>query len=110
MAASGSAVLSDRDTLAATIAPVTGSAAEAMTRATRRAERIAAKLIASTTGAESLARQRPVTDEGLTAVQAAISTYREVGTPARAGGTCAIRAAARRRWVSAGGRYATPKG
>ena len=80
MAASGSAVLSDRDALAATIAPVTGSAAEAMTRETRRAERIAAKLMASTTGTDSSARQRPVTDEGLTAVQAAISTYREGGS------------------------------
>ena len=80
MAASGSAVLSDRDALAATIAPVTGSAAEAMTRETRRAERIAAKLMASTTGTESPARQRPVTDEGLTAMQAAISTYREGGS------------------------------
>jgi len=80
MGASGSAVLGDRDALAATIAPVTGSAAEAMTRETRRAERIAAKLMASTTGAESPARQRPVTDEGLTAVQAAISTYREGGS------------------------------
>ena len=80
MAASGSAVLSDRDALAATIAPVTGSAAEAMTRETRRAERIAAKLMASTTGTESPASQRPVTDEGLTAVQAAISTYREGGS------------------------------
>ena len=79
MAASGSAVLSDRDALAATIAPVAGSAAEAMTRETRRAERIAAKLMASTSGTESPARQRPVTDEGLTAAQAAISTYREGG-------------------------------
>ena len=79
VAASGSAVLSDRDALAATIAPVTGSAAEAMTRETRRAERIAAKLMASTSGTESPARQRPVTDEGLTAAQAAISTYREGG-------------------------------
>jgi hypothetical protein len=80
MAASGSAVLSDRDALAATIAPVTGSAAEAMTRETRRAERIAAKLMANTTGTKSPARQRPVTDAGLTAMQAAISTYREGGS------------------------------
>jgi hypothetical protein len=80
MAASGHEVLSDRDALAARIAPVTGSAAEAMTRETRRAERIAAQLMASTTGTESPARQRPVTDEGLTAVQAAISTYREGGS------------------------------
>jgi hypothetical protein len=80
MTASGSAVLSDRDALAATIAPVTGSAAEAMTRETRRAERIGPKLMASTTGTESPARQRPVTEEGLTAVQAAISTYREGGS------------------------------
>ena len=51
-----------------------------MTRETRRAERIAAKLMASTTGTESPASQRPVTDEGLTAVQAAIRTYREGGS------------------------------
>ena len=42
MAASGQQVLASRDALAATIAPVTGSAAEAMKRETRRAERIAA--------------------------------------------------------------------
>ena len=58
MAASGSAVLADRDALAATIAPVTG-AAEAMARETRRAERIAAKLMASTTGTEYLAGSVP---------------------------------------------------
>ena len=80
MAAYGSAVLGDRDALAATVAPVTGSAAEAMTRETRRAERIAAKLMASTTGTESPAGQYPVIDGGLTAVQAAISTYREGGS------------------------------
>ena len=80
MAASGSAVLGDRDALAATIAPVAGSVAEAMTRETRRAERIAAKLMAPTTGTQSSARQRPVIDGGLTAVQAAISTYREGGS------------------------------
>ncbi len=80
MAASGSAVLGDRDAVAATIAPVTGGAAETMTRETRRAERIAPKLTASTTGTESPAGHRPVTDEGLTAAQAAISTYREGGS------------------------------
>ena len=80
MAACGSAVLGDRDALAATIAPVTGSAAEAMARETRRAERIAAKLMTSATGTESPGRQRPVIDGGLTAVQAAISTYREGGS------------------------------
>ena len=51
-----------------------------MTRETRRAERIAAKLMASTTGTESPAGQRPVIDGGLTAVQAAISTCREGGS------------------------------
>jgi len=80
MATSGSAVLGDRDALAATIAPVTGGAAETMTRETLRAERIAAKLMASTTGTESPAGQRPVIDGGLTAMQAAISTYREGGS------------------------------
>jgi hypothetical protein len=51
-----------------------------MTRETRRAERIAAKLMASTTSTESPAGKRPVTEEGLAAVQAAISTYREGGS------------------------------
>ena len=46
MATSGREVLTSRDALAATIAPVTGPAAEAMKRETRRAERIAATVIA----------------------------------------------------------------
>jgi len=80
MAASGHEVLGDRDALAATIAPVTGYAAEAMKRETRRAERIAAMLIAGTTGTDSPAGRRPVVDRGLKAVQAAITTYREGGS------------------------------
>ena len=47
-ATSGQQVLASRDDLAATIAPVTGPAAETMRRETARAERIAARLITRT--------------------------------------------------------------
>ena len=85
MATSGREVLTSRDALAATIAPVTGPAAEAMERETRRVERIAATFIATTTGTDLPARGRPVTDRGLKAVQAAITTYREGGSIEGAG-------------------------
>ena len=78
-------MLTSRDALAATIAPVTGPAAEAMQRETRRAERIAATFIATTTGTGLPARGRPVTDRGLKAMQAAITTYREGGSIEGAG-------------------------
>ena len=74
----GQQVLASRDDLAATIAPVTGTTAEAMCRETARAERIAARLITGTTGMDSTARS--VTEHGLKAVQAVISTYRDGGT------------------------------
>ncbi len=75
--ASGQQILGSRDDLAATIAPVTGPIAEAMRRETARAQRIAARLLTRTTATGSSAR--PLIDRGLTAVQAAITTYRDGG-------------------------------
>ena len=77
-ASSGQRVLASRDELAASIAPVTGAAAETMRRETARTERIAAQLLTSTAGPGAPAR--PVTEHGLKAVQAAISTYRDGGS------------------------------
>jgi hypothetical protein len=74
-ALSGREVLADREDLAASIAPVIGLAAEAMRKETARAERIAARLIAEATRAGD--SSRPVVDRGLSAVQAAISLYRD---------------------------------
>ena len=71
----GREVLANRDELAATIAPLTGAAAETMRRETARAERIAARLIARTTATGSTSQ--PVIEHGLKAVQAAITTYRD---------------------------------
>ena len=71
---SGRQVLASRDQLAASIAPITGNAAEAMRQETTRAERIAARLLAEATRAGGTSR--PVIDRGLGAVQAAIGIYR----------------------------------
>ena len=76
--ASGQPILGSRDELAATIAPITGSIAEAMRRETIRAQRIAARLITRATATGGSAR--PLTQHGLKAVQAAITTYRDGGT------------------------------
>jgi hypothetical protein len=73
LAGAGLPVLASRDALAATIAPLTGPAAQAMTRATSRAERVAARL---TTRAGQQALDVP----GLAAVRAAIAAYRGGGT------------------------------
>ena len=78
----GRGVLASRDELAATIAPLTGPAAETMRRETARAERIAARLITRTATTGSSAR--PLIDRGLTAVQAAITTYRDGGVTSSA--------------------------
>jgi Domain of unknown function (DUF4192) len=69
-------VLAGRNALAATIAPVTGAAAEAMREATSRAEHPARLLIASDPQALEKA--------GLVAVRTAIGVYRDGGafTPA----------------------------
>jgi hypothetical protein len=75
---SGRQVLASREQLAASIAPVTGNTAEAMRQETTRAERIAARLLAEATRAGDTSR--PVIDRGLSAVQAAISVYRDGGS------------------------------
>jgi hypothetical protein len=75
MAAKGRELLCSREALAATVAPVTGSAAEAMKLETARAERIAARLAAEP--ADTDTSQPPVVRRGLTAVQAAITLYRK---------------------------------
>ena len=74
-ATTGHGVLASRDELAATIAPLTGPAADTMRQETARAERIAARLITRTATTGSSAR--PLIDRGLTAVQTAITTYRD---------------------------------
>jgi len=71
-------VLASRDQLAATIAPVTGTAGEVMGRDTARAQRIAARLIARAMAVGGSGR--PVIEHGLKAVQAAITTYQNGGT------------------------------
>ncbi len=73
LTAAGLPVLANRETLAATIAPVTGTDAEAMQQATAQAERAAARLIARK-GPEALIRP------SLTAVPAAIGLYRDGGS------------------------------
>ena len=69
----GLPVLASRAALAATIAPLTGPAADAMTAATQRAERVAARLTAR-------AGQQALDGPGLAAVRAAIAAYRDGGT------------------------------
>jgi hypothetical protein len=73
LADAGLPVLASRDALAAAIAPLTGPAANAMTEATRRAERVAARLTA-TAGPRAL--DRP----GLAAVRTAVQAYRDGAT------------------------------
>jgi hypothetical protein len=73
MARTGPPVMADRDALAATIAPVTGLLASKMRKATLRAEGIAVSLV-------TRSGPRALYQPGLTAVQAAISTYRDGGS------------------------------
>jgi len=68
----GTAPLASREELAATLAPVTGGSAQAMTEATRQAETTAATIVRRD---GRLALQ----GQGLAAVQAAIRTYRHGG-------------------------------
>ena len=69
----GPPVMADRAALAATIAPVTGPVASKMRKATLRAERTAIRLVTRD-------GPRALYQRGLTAVQAAISTYRDGGS------------------------------
>jgi hypothetical protein len=80
LASTSGGVLASRTALAATVAPLTGAAAEAMKRETARAERIAARLAAGSVDAESTTSRHPIVCRGLAAVQAAITDYREGGS------------------------------
>jgi hypothetical protein len=73
LADAGLPVLASRSALAATIAPLTGPAADAMTEATRRAERVAARLT-------TRAGQQALDGPGLAGVRDAIAAYRDGGT------------------------------
>jgi hypothetical protein len=80
LAAAGLAAYPDRDALAATLAPVTGLAAESMRQATERALDRVSQLIMEGQGASRGGDVlRPVIDAGLRAVQDAIATYRGGG-------------------------------
>ncbi len=77
LAAAGMAVLPDRASLAASLAPVTGAAAESMGQATERALRRAGELVASAPSGEDA--MRLVVDAGRAAVREAIRIYRGGG-------------------------------
>jgi len=81
MAAAGKQVLADRSAVADRVAPLGGSTAEAMRRATRRAERHVSQLLAKVRKSSRLgAARRLIAAEGLTAVGSMIATYRGGGT------------------------------
>jgi hypothetical protein len=73
-------ILASRAALAATIAPVTGAAAKAMKLETARPERIAARSAAGSPKGDVSSSRHPIVSRGLTAVQAAITVYREGGS------------------------------
>jgi len=73
LTAAGLRTLPSREALAATIAPVTGTSADAMRHATAQAERAASRLIARR-------GRRVLIRPGLTAVRAAIGLYRDGGS------------------------------
>jgi Domain of unknown function (DUF4192) len=77
LTAAGRPVLPGREAVAATIAPLTGPAAEAMQQATHQAERAARRLIAS-------GGPKALEHAGLTAAHAAIGVYRNGGSLAPA--------------------------
>jgi hypothetical protein len=81
MAADRAQVLSGRDAVAASIAPVSGEAAESMRQATRRAEQLhltPALITARDPRARGAAR-KALADEGLAAVAGMIAVYRGGG-------------------------------
>jgi hypothetical protein len=81
MATGGQQVLARREALAASIAPVAGSAAEEMRRATRRAEQHATQVIAKVRKSARLgAAKHMIASEGLAAVGDMIRTYRGGGS------------------------------
>lgn len=76
LAAAGLPARPDRESLAASVAPVTGREAEAMRRAHQRALRRAQDLVA---GAGSPDRRRPLVQAGRAAVRGAIACYQGGG-------------------------------
>jgi Domain of unknown function (DUF4192) len=81
MAGRGHAVLADRAAVAARVAPLGGTTAEAMRHATRRAERHASQLLTKVRKSARLgAARRMIAAEGLSAVGSMIATYRSGGT------------------------------
>jgi hypothetical protein len=79
MTVAGMAAYPDRAARARTLAPVSGPAAAAMNRATRRARQRAKDLIREAAGQWPGDRTRLLVDEGRRAVIAAIETYRGGG-------------------------------
>jgi hypothetical protein len=77
LTAAGMGACPDRASLADTLAPLTGLAAEAMSQATVRALRRAEQLVAA--APDGTDRMRPVIDAGRAAVREAIATYRAGG-------------------------------
>ena len=76
----GPPVLADRTALAARVAPLGGIAAESMRQATRRAEQHVAQLLAKVRKSARLgAARQMIATEGLAAVGAMITRYREGG-------------------------------
>jgi uncharacterized protein DUF4192 len=81
MATAGEQVLAGREALTASIAPVAGSAAEEMRRATRRAEQHVTQVIAKVRKSARLgAARHMIASEGLAAVSDMITTYRGGGS------------------------------
>lgn len=70
-------VLASREVLAATIAPCGGEDALSMTRATRKAERRAARLLSKTPRPGASSGKRTLAVAGIEAVQKAIEQYRQ---------------------------------
>jgi len=80
LAAAGLAAYPDRDALAATLAPVTGLAAESMRQATDRAlDRVSELIMARQASGRAGDLLSSVVDAGLGAVQSAIAAYRGGG-------------------------------
>ena len=80
LAAVGDRVLASRAALAARVAPLGGIAAESMRQATRRAERHVARLLAKVRRSARLgAARHMIAAEGLAAVGAMITRYRDGG-------------------------------
>ena len=78
MAGAGKQVLADRAAVAARVAPLGGIAAESMRQATRRAEQHVARLLAKVRMSSRIgAARRMIAAEGLAAVGAMITRYRD---------------------------------